>query len=103
MSNIFAMLRPLDFEGYRIPAQTRDALVRYYEDGLMPGSFLTAVLCNDLMGAVGRADSTNRECLNDICAFVYNAMPANTWGSAEAMRKHTERVWAMKQGQEQNG
>lgn len=97
MSNIFAMLRPLIFDGYNIPEHTKDALVRYYIDGYMPGGFLTAVLCNNLMGAVSAADSHNLRALKDICTFVYNDMPANTWGSAKIMNEHIERVWAMKQ------
>ena len=35
---------------------------RYIEYGIAPGSFMTAILCNDLMEAAQRADDTNRRC-----------------------------------------
>lgn len=31
-----------------MPMHLRDGLVRYFNDGILPGSFLQAVLCNDL-------------------------------------------------------
>ena len=37
-----------------IPQATLDSLDRYVNHKLMPGSFLTAVLSNDLFGAVRR-------------------------------------------------
>ena len=42
-----------------IPEHTKGALDRYVDHGLEPGGFLTAVLTNDLFGAVARADSEN--------------------------------------------
>ena len=93
-----AMLRPLNWTDYDIPFHTQDALNRYYEDGLMPGGFLTAVLCNDLFRAVATADQYNIHCIKDICMFVYNEMPATAWGSAERMREWAQRVNDMKNG-----
>ena len=101
-----AMIRPLDFTGYcgetfkdlYVPPHTQGALRRYVEEGYMPGGFLTAVLCNDLFGAVARADDENIQSLKDITTFVYNRMPSDSWGSAEKMRAYTEKVWAMKEG-----
>lgn len=49
----------------------------------MPGSFLTAVLENDLAEAVGRADFQNIEVLPAIVAFVYRNLPSPCWGSKE--------------------
>jgi len=34
-----------------IPDHLRDGLVRYFSDGILPGGFLQAVLCNDLAQA----------------------------------------------------
>lgn len=96
---VHAMLRPLNWADYDIPFHTQDALNRYYEQGLMPGGFLTAVLCNDLFRAVSAADPYNIVALKDICMFVYNEMPAKCWGSAERMRAWTEHVTAMRQGE----
>ena len=98
---VHAMIRPLDFEGYDdIPAHTQGALSRWVEHGYWPGSFLTAVLCNDLMGAVGSADAHNIRALKAISTFVYNRIPADAWGSAEKMRVYADHVWAMKEGKE---
>jgi hypothetical protein len=49
----------------------------------MPGSFLTAVLENDLAGAVGQADWQNIEVLPAIVAFVYRNLPSPCWGSKD--------------------
>lgn len=93
-----AMIRPLNFEGFNIPEHTQGALSRYIEDGYQPGGFLTSVLCNDLMGAVARADGENIWALKDICQFVYNCVPSDAWGSAAKMDAYMEKVWAMKEG-----
>ena len=43
-----------------IPDHMHGAVIRYVEDGIEPGGFLEAVLCNDLKGAVMRADAINK-------------------------------------------
>jgi hypothetical protein len=58
-----------------------DTLVRYINDGVPTGSFLQAVLSNDLMDAMGRADIESRMDLFEISQFVYNKMPSASWGS----------------------
>ena len=42
-----------------IPEYMIGSLRRYIENGIEPGSFLSAVLCNDLRGACECADDTN--------------------------------------------
>lgn len=61
------------------------------EHGRPQGSFLTAVLCNDLKNAVGCADEQNRRDLADIVQFAYNNLPAPCWGSPEKVM-----AWAAK-------
>ena len=88
----------LDFTGYTgedcgdplVPEHTRDALQRYVEHRILPGGFLTAVLTNDLFGAISRADAVNSAHLKDICLFVYNRMPSGSWGSEETMWNFVE-------------
>lgn len=87
----------LDTDGYNIPGHTRVALSAYVEEGIIPGGFLTAVLCNDLFGAVARADALNAACLVDICKFIYNRLPGDTWGSAEIMRDYVARKYSEQQ------
>ena len=75
----------------QLPGHIQDGMRRYIEKGIEPGSFLTAVLCNDLMGAVKRADKINQEKLRDICAFLYNEAPAICFGSVEAFQSWVHR------------
>ena len=61
-----------------------DGLRLYFERGIEPGSFMTAVLCNDLKEACGRADHINRHLIFQIVAWLYNEAPYASWGSEEA-------------------
>lgn len=76
-----------------IPEHTQAALDRYVNSGIMPGGFLTAVLSNDLFGAVAMADSANRLALPEIVAFIYNDVPSAAWGSADKVYS-----WAQRKG-----
>lgn len=68
----------------KCPSKHMEHGVRLYvEEGISPGSFLKAVLANDFMGAVGRADSSNGELLREWAMFVYNYLPTDCWGSYE--------------------
>jgi len=69
------------------PQNIRES-IRAYVRGRPTGGFLEAVLQNDLMEAVLRADDTNRECLPAILAFVYNNVPSPMWGSPKAVDDH---------------
>jgi len=66
-----------------IPPHMRDAVIHYVCDGVPPGGFLTALLSNDLMGAFGKADSTNIDNMKNWVIFIYNYLPQNSHGSAE--------------------
>jgi hypothetical protein len=80
-----------------IPAHIKAELLSYRQ-GNHPypfGSFLTAVLANDLVGAVAKADDNNRRIISEYAAFLYNEMPSRTgsptldmWGSYAAVN-HT--------------
>ena len=64
-----------------LPQHMRDVSRRYIENGIPGGSFFTAVVSNDLMGAYGRADSDNKDAMGDWCAFFYNEAPVHCHGS----------------------
>lgn len=64
-----------------IPRHTREALDRYAQDGVRTGSFLRAVLCDNLFEAVQRADMENKPELSIIVKYVYNRLPCECWGS----------------------
>jgi hypothetical protein len=66
-----------------IPEHMIGGLRRYIEDGIPPGSFLRAVLCNDLRRAVECADSANIHRLPDYIRFLYAHAPVGSWGSTD--------------------
>ena len=68
---------------YGIPQRMQGAIIRYYEKGLPPGDFLTAVIKNDLAEAVGRADHENVRLLKEYVMWFYNWAPGGSWGSEE--------------------
>jgi hypothetical protein len=57
----------------------------YVTDGLKPGSFTRAVLANDLMEAVGRADMVNLKRIPAICTYIYCEVPSVCRGSYAAV------------------
>lgn len=65
----------------------KHSLKLYVEHKISTGSFLEAVLSNDLFDAVGRADATNVKQLDDIVKYIYNELPSNCWGSREIVRE----------------
>lgn len=88
----------MNHENYEeVRPNTLNAIDRYVTDGIPTGSFLEAVLCNDLMEAMGRADMGNRLALFEICDYIYNETPAACHGSGERVQywlklKQEERV-----------
>ena len=66
-----------------LPEHMQDGMRRYIERGIEGGGFMTAVLCNDLMGALGKADEINHHALFDYGRFLYNEVPSSCWGSPE--------------------
>ena len=73
------------FHGMTIPDYMAGGLTRYIEDGIEPGDFLSAVICNDLAEAVGRADSANIKNIPAYVFYLYNYAPSSCWGSREKM------------------
>lgn len=65
----------------RLPEHMRDAARLYIERGIKPGDFLTALLANDFMEAVGRADDTNLAALGTWAKWIYNEIPRGAHGS----------------------
>lgn len=69
-----------------IPEHMHDALRRWIEHGIEPGSFLTAVLTNDLKEAVACADHINMNALPRYILYLHNYAPRGCWGSKERVR-----------------
>ncbi len=69
----------------KLPERFQGGVERYIEHGIMPGDFLSAVICNDLREACGRADLESREQLFELVSWFYTYAPRSCWGSREDM------------------
>jgi hypothetical protein len=69
----------------------RDALIAYRDEGRPVGDFLRALLSNDLLEAVGRADHLNTWLLPIYVGYLYNEFPSPAWGSREKVDAWLER------------
>lgn len=65
----------------RLPEHMQEAARNYIENGIKPGSFLTAVLENNLVKAYCYADGINLLAMHDWATWLYNDVPGNAWGS----------------------
>jgi hypothetical protein len=66
-----------------LPEHMQDGARRYVEDGTKPGDFMVAVLSNDLVGALERADPINAARIHDWAIWLKWEAPGNCWGSSE--------------------
>lgn len=64
-----------------IPDYMRDGVELYVMHGIPPGSFMTAVLSNDLKEAFARADDQNTAAMRGWVQFLYNFTPSDCQGS----------------------
>lgn len=71
---------PLDFEDLPDPALAPE-LRAFVTEGRLPGTFLLALVCNDLRGAVAAADELNRARLSDWVTYCEEHLPIASWGS----------------------
>jgi hypothetical protein len=58
------------------------SLAMFYIEGWNIGDFLTAVVKNNLMDSMKRADEVNQKNVHVYCSFIYNEVPhvLVTWG-----------------------
>lgn len=80
----------MDIDYSRLPVHMQDSFRLYIEKGIPGGSFMTAVLSNDLKGAFGRADDINRARMFDTVAFLVNEAPIGCHGSPEHVKDWIE-------------
>ena len=64
-----------------IPALTLDALQRYLELGINPGSGLTAVLEGNLFVAFNTLDQENLSAISEIVQVIESKFPGDSYGS----------------------
>lgn len=68
-----------------VPNNIKSAITAWVFEARVPGSFVKAVLENDLNKAVIGADPTVLPHLKDIVLYMVNEVPALCWGSKEKM------------------
>lgn len=73
-----------------IPPLLLDGLYRYVDDKIPTGSFLNAVLTNNLTETFRRADHESAAALKEILAFVWWELPSNVWGNPKVVKEWLE-------------
>jgi len=74
----------------KIPELTMSGITNFIHKGIMPGSFLGAVLENNLKQTYGNADENNLVAIPSIVQYLYNSCPGIAWGSAREVREWIE-------------
>lgn len=75
-----------------VPRRLTQPLREYVETGRLPGGFLTAVLENDLRGAVTHADAESYRLLPAILRWLTWKVPYACWGSREKVEAWRDRL-----------
>lgn len=87
MAQVLVNGSPVDYDaGNLLPEHMRDGMKLYIEHRIPPGSFLMAVLENDMMGALSRADHINQNRLHDYAVWLSNCAPSECYGSPEIVK-----------------
>lgn len=68
-----------------VPEGLRVGLLLYIDKGVIPGSFLTAVLKNDLRAACMHGDDANVRELLAIVRYLYQFAPSPCWGEPKCV------------------
>lgn len=76
---------PYHYKHFRILDPMLDSLLGYVNRRVPVGSFLAAVLENDLKGACEYADAENIANIPAFAAWLYAEAPSACWGSKEAV------------------
>lgn len=68
-----------------VPKHLRSACIAWVHEGRVPGDFLQAVIRNDLVDAVSRADRESLAGIVGLMQWFYNHAPGQCWGSRERL------------------
>ena len=78
----------------KVPSHLLEALVHWGKQECITGDFLGAVLSNDLMEAIGRADANSMASLKHIAMFIYNELPRDCHGSKETVKHWQKEIYS---------
>ena len=76
-------IRTFSFHGEYLPEHMIGAVLRYFNDHINPGNFLSWLLENNLMEACCHADEKNLEALAVWASFLHCKAPLTSHGSPE--------------------
>lgn len=79
----FSMLESMSFEGEcysKIPDYMQDSILNYIVNGIRPGKFLEALICNNLFNTFAFADSVNIKLIDVYIKWFHNYCPGNLVG-----------------------
>jgi hypothetical protein len=77
-----------------VPPNIKAAIDNWVLKGEAPGGFTTAVIKNDLFGAMRHGDPESIANLKDITNYIIESIPADCWGDRDKVAK-----WAAFGGQ----
>ena len=80
----------------KIPEDMMKSLNEYVEEGKPTGSFLRAILANDLIKAITGAHERNLPLIKEYALYVHWELPSNCHGSYEIVKE-----WIRKKREEQ--
>lgn len=90
-TNVEYAAAQIEAGAHLIPGHMLGGIKRYILNGIPPGGFLSALLSNDFMGAVGKADDENCRRLHGWAQFLYNYAPNGCHGSPDAFSEWIKR------------
>lgn len=93
MSNVTYLYDDVSYKSLTsagIPDYMHEGIIAYVNEGILPGSFLRAVISNNLKEAVLYADNKNAKLIANYVRWFYNNPPGNCWGSEEEMYEWAE-------------
>jgi hypothetical protein len=76
-----------NLDRFQIPIHMHNGIIRWILDGIRPGTFLCAIVENNLKESIMRADIDNITRLIAYVNFFYNAAPGGCWGSVDKVRQ----------------
>ncbi|HET8688514.1 MAG TPA: hypothetical protein VFM18_18025 [Methanosarcina sp.] len=78
----FRSFDPNNGFGFPVPDEWQQELYNYLVMGFDPGSFFTAVMANDLVGAAAKSHPANTwRAIQQLMKWILNKAPGVSWGS----------------------
>lgn len=94
-----------EFQGWmqktEIPLGLYAGITNWTLHGIEPGSFLRAIIQNDLMRAVVRADATNLKLLPEIVMGLMTVAPSAAWMTPDALVNWPQYIKARRRQEEE--